>query len=132
MTFLLQSLISRSFFVLRRYTLFFLHLFIWWYLLQIFPGSNFLLLQVFCFFRDLVVLFLCYLFFPPFIMSMAHFSMPNSILIYWLYILLVCTKVPNSFSFFAKSLMSSKSIKCSIFSCHFVNLLLLPGHFLRI
>ena len=49
-----------------------------------------------------------------FIIRMAHFSLPKSILTSWLYITAVCNRVPKSFSFFAKSLMSSMSL---IFSC---------------
>ena len=37
--------------------------------------------------------------FPLFITSMAHFSMPNSIPMSWLYILTACIKVSSSFSF---------------------------------
>ena len=50
------------------------------------------------------------------------FSMPNSISLYWLYILIVCICVSNSFSFLANSLMSSMSIRWLIFSCNLVNL----------
>ena len=52
-----------------------------------------------------------------FITSMAHFSMPNSIPMSWLYILTACIRVSSSFSFFANSLMSSMYIKWLIFSC---------------
>ena len=45
-----------------------------------------------------------------FITSMAHFSMPNSVPISWLYIIIVCIRVSNSFSFLANSLMSSMYI----------------------
>ena len=34
-----------------------------------------------------------------FITSMTHFSMPNSIPMYWLYVLIACSRVSNSFSF---------------------------------
>ena len=36
---------------------------------------------------------------PLFITIMAHFSIPNSILMSWLYILTACIRVSNSFSF---------------------------------
>ena len=38
--------------------------------------------------------------FPLLIMSMAHFSRPNSIPISWIYILIVGLRISNSFSFF--------------------------------
>ena len=41
-----------------------------------------------------------YLFFPLFIMSMARFSMPNSVTVSWLYILIVCISLKNLFHFF--------------------------------
>ena len=40
----------------------------------------------------------------------------------WLYILIACIRVSNSFSFFANSLMSSMYIRLWIFSCDFVGL----------
>ena len=49
--------------------------------------------QVFWFFLDLAVLFLPSFFFSLFIISIAHFSMSNSIPISWLYILNVCIRV---------------------------------------
>ena len=45
--------------------------------------------------------------FPLLIMSMAHFLKLNSVPISWQYILFVCIRIFNSFSFFANSLMSS-------------------------
>ena len=39
---------------------------------------------------------------PLFITSMAHFSMPNSIPMSWLYILTSCIRVSSSFSFFCE------------------------------
>ena len=56
---------------------------------------------------------------PLFITSMAHFSMPNSIPMTWLYILTESIKVYNSFSFLANSLMSSMYIRwlfCNLLS----------------
>ena len=64
----------------------------------------------------MVVRFLLSCRFLLFITSMAHFSMPNSIPISWLYILTVCIKVFKSLSFLANSLMSSMYIKWLIFS----------------
>ena len=54
---------------------------------------------------------------PVFITSMGHYSMPNSIPKSWRYILIVYVSETNSFSFLAKSLMSSICIKWLIFSC---------------
>ena len=45
-----------------------------------------------------------------FITSMAHFSIPNSIRMSWLYILTACIRISSSFSFFTNSLMSSTYI----------------------
>ena len=60
--------------------------------------------------------------FPLFIISMAHFSILNSIPTFWLYILTACIKISNSFSIFANSLMSSMYIKRLIFSCELQSL----------
>ena len=49
--------------------------------------------------------------FPLFTTSMVHFSMPNSILISWLYILTDSIRVSNTFSFLANSLTLSLYIK---------------------
>ena len=56
---------------------------------------NFTFLQAFWFFLDLTVLFLPLFFFPLFIISMAHFSMLNSIPISWQHILFFCIRVSN-------------------------------------
>ena len=48
--------------------------------------------------------------------------MPNSIPMSRLYILTVCIRVSSSFSFFAKSLMSSMYIKWLTFSCDLLSL----------
>ena len=48
--------------------------------------------------------------FPIFIIRMKYYPMPNSIPISSLDILTLCIRVTNSFSFFAKSLISSKYI----------------------
>ena len=63
--------------------------------------------------------------FPLLIISMAYFSMPNSILISWLYFLTNSIRVFNSFSFLANSLMSSMYIRWLIFSSNLLLLLLL-------
>ena len=47
---------------------------------------------------------------PRLIISIEYFSMPNSIPISWLYILIVCIRVSNCFSFFANRSMSSMYI----------------------
>ena len=62
-----------------------------------------------------------------FITRMAHFSMPNAISMNLLYILIVCIKVNNSFSFLAKSLMSSLYIMWLIFSCDLLSLFAQPA-----
>ena len=62
------------------------------------------------------------IFFLLFIISIAYFSIQNSIPISWLYILIVCNRVTSSFSFSANSLISSINIRWSIFSCDFANL----------
>ena len=54
--------------------------------------------------------------------SRAHFSMPNSIPMSWLYILTVCIRVSSSFSLFANSFMSSMYIRWLIFSCEQLSL----------
>ena len=68
---------------------------------------------------------------PLFMTSMAHFSMPNSIPMSWLYILTACMRISSSFSFFANSLTSSMYIRWLIFSCDLLRLY--PAvHFLSI
>ena len=59
--------------------------------------------------------------FQLFIISMVHFSMLNSISMSWLYILIVCIRVSNSFSFLANSFMQSLYIRWLIFSCDLVS-----------
>ena len=82
--------------------------------------SDYILIWYFYFFR----------YFPLLIISMAHFSMSNSIPMSWLFILIACIRVSNSFSFLANDLMLSMSIRWSIFSCDLVSLYP-PVHFLR-
>ena len=55
--------------------------------------------------------------FPLVIISMTHFSMPNSIPISSLYLLIAFIKVSNSVSFLANSLIPSIYIRWLIFSC---------------
>ena len=76
MRFLPQSLVSRGFPVLLMYSLFLLSL-----IFPIFLNTcNFLFLGAFGCFLDLVDLLLpLFFFFPFFIISMTHFSMPNLI-----------------------------------------------------
>ena len=57
-----------------------------------------------------------------FMTSRAHFLMPNSIPMSWLYILTVSIRVSSSFSFFADSFMSSIYIRWLIFSCDLLSL----------
>ena len=64
-----------------------------------------------------------------FMTSMAHFSMPNSVPMSWLYILTACMRVCSSFSFFANNLISSMYIRWLIFSCDLLRLYPTP-HFL--
>ena len=67
---------------------------------------------------------------PLFITSMVHFSMPNSIPMFWLYILTACIRVSSSFSIFATCLMQSMYIRWLIFSCDLLSFY--PAvHFLR-
>ena len=42
--------------------------------------------------------------FPLFFLTMSHFSIANAIPIYWLYILIICIRLSDSFSFFCKEL----------------------------
>ena len=67
--------------------------------------------------------------FPLFIISMAHFSMQNSIPMFWMYIFTACIRVSNPFSFLADSLMTSMYIRWLIFSCYLLSLYL-SVHFL--
>ena len=67
---------------------------------------SFLFSERFDFFLVWLFYFFHQLFFTLLIISIVHFSIPNSILISWLYILIVCNRVFNSFSFLTTSLMS--------------------------
>ena len=67
--------------------------------------------------------------FSLFIISMVNFSMLNSSSRSWLYILIACICVSNSFSFLAKSLISFMYITWFIFSCDLLSLYQ-PMHFL--
>ena len=110
--FLLYSLVLSNFLVLQRYP-FFVFSFISACLIRVFPSiCKFPFLWAFCFFPSVICRFLL------FIIIMVHFSMPNSIPISLLYILTVCIKVSNSFSFLVNSLMSSIYIRRLIFSCN--------------
>ena len=78
---------------------FLLHLF-WWCFASNIPQY----LIIFFFSRILildfvVLLLLLFIFFPLFFVNRAPFSKPNSIPIFWLYILNVRIRVPNSFHF---------------------------------
>ena len=114
-SFLLYSLVLSSFLVHLRYSLkfFFLHH-------HLFDGVYFQYSQVFLRFLFSecsnffwvgcsILSIMCR--FSLFIISMAHFSRPNSIPISWLYILTACVRVFSSFSFLENSLMSSINIR---------------------
>ena len=114
--FLLDSFVSKSFFVLLRYSfvifyLFHLHLFESVSLqgAQIFVGFLFSEGSNIVFIWSIHSSVRCRL--ALFITSMAHFSLSNSIPMLWLYILTACIRVFRSFSVFANSLMSHMYIK---------------------
>ena len=108
MRFLLQSFLSRRFLFPLRYIFhfFFSSLLVWWCQFPLFlDTSNFLSLEAFLFFYDLLVLSLrlfFLFFFSFFYMNMAHFSTPNSIPVSWLYILVVASGSPVFFLFSCK------------------------------
>ena len=78
---------------------------IWWCPLPVFPSTfNFPSLKLSSCIFDLAVLFHPQILFLSFIINMAHFSMPNSISITWIYIFIVCIKVFSYLSFFCKYL----------------------------
>ena len=60
--------------------------------------------------------------FLRFIISIAHFSVPNTNPMSWLYILTAGIRVYHSFSFFANILMSSMYLRWLIFSCNLLSL----------
>ena len=128
--FLLQSLVSRNFLVRMGYSFFFhLHLFDdvrfqYSQILVIFLFSDSFLIWQFYSFRY-------FSFFQLVSISMANFSMSNSIPISWLYILIVGIRVSYSFSIFANRLISSIYIRWLINLClwsvvkvHFLSILL--------
>ena len=96
----------------RRFSYFFLSsLLVWWYPLPILQSiRHFSFLSAFWFFPDLVVLFFLLFFVFHFIMSIANFSIPNSIPSSWQHILIVYIRVSNSFSFWASSWILSMYI----------------------
>ena len=71
---------------------------------QIFVCFLFPCAQFFSWFGSSIPSVMCC--FPLFLTSMAHFSMSNSIPMFWLYLLTVYIKVSNSFSFLVNRLMS--------------------------
>ena len=82
---------------------------VWWCPLPIFSSiCRFPCLREFWFCLDFVVFcfpsVICH--FPLFVISIAHFSLSNSIPVSWLYSLTTCIRVSNSFSFLANSLMA--------------------------
>ena len=126
--FRLNSFISSSFLVLLRYS-FWICSFISTYLMGSASKMPKYLYICFCpsvliwsWFGSSIPSVICRL--PLFITSMAHFSMPNSIPMSWLYILTACLRVSSSFSFFfffAKCLMLSMYIRWLIFSCYLLS-----------
>ena len=53
--------------------------------------------------------------FPPLLVSMVYFSIPNSIPISWMYIIIACIRVPSWFSFLSNCFISSFYIMGSKF-----------------
>ena len=115
---LLQSLVSRTFLVLLRYS-FLIFFSISTCLIYIcFQYSQVLLTLLLFKCSDTFLIwwfyFFCcfsFSFFPLFITIMAHFSMSSSIPIYLLYILIVCIRIYSSFSFSVNTFMSSMYIR---------------------
>ena len=68
---------------------------------QVFVSFLFSKRSDFSWFGSSISLAICH-----FLLFMAHFSMPNSIPISWLYILAASIRVPNAFSFLANTFMS--------------------------
>ena len=99
MRFLLCSFVSRSFLVLLRYLIFLIHV-------CMFNGVRFQASQDFKF-PFLRAFWCCSIF----IINTVHFSLSNSILISWIYILTVSVRVSNSSSFFENYLVSSMYIR---------------------
>ena len=90
---------------------------VWWCPLPIFPSTcKFPFLWFFSRFGNSIPCRFLLL-----IICMAHFSIPNSIPISWLYILTVYVRTFNYFFIF-DSLMSSMYIRWLIFSCNLVSL----------
>ena len=121
MRFLIYSLVLSSFLVIRRYFLkhFFFHTRLFdGVRFQFFPPNCALLFSEcsdFSWFDCSLPCVICR--FLLFVISVAHFPMPNSIPITWLYILTAYIRVTNAFSFLANSLMLSMYIRWLIFSC---------------
>ena len=123
--FLQQSFVSSSFLVLLRYSFL-----IFSFISPCLMASAYRIPKYLCFLSPSVLILsrfgssiasiTCHL--SLFITSMTHFSMPNSTLMSWLYILTVCIRVSSSFSFFANCLMSSMYIRWLIFSCDLLSL----------
>ena len=92
-----------------HFSFFLSSLLVWWGLFPIFQSTcKFPFLWPFWFFSwfgSSIHFIICL--FPLLIISVVHFSMPNSIPISWLYILTARIRVSLLFSFSANSLMSS-------------------------
>ena len=103
--FLLHSFVSSSFLVLLRYS-FLIFSFISTCLMV--PASKMPKYLYVSFYPSVLILSWFGSFVPSvrcrwplFISSMAHFSMPNSTSVSWLFILTACIRISSSFSFFA-------------------------------
>ena len=133
--FLLSDIGFAMFLVLLMYTFYTFSLIacLWLFPLPIFPIlCNFLSLQVFYCFPDLIGIFiLLFRFFLSFNHQHGTFSISNPIPLSWLYILLVCIIISFSFSFFTTIHKSSVYISLLISSCGLKNLFL-SQHFLSI
>ena len=127
MRFLLQSLFLRSFLVHLKYS-FLIFSFIFTYLMQsAFSIPSYLQFS----FSPSIMILSSYgssipstvsYFILLFIMSMAHSLIPNSIPIFWLYILVICISISSTFSFFVNTFISYIYVRLLNFSCGFVNL----------
>ena len=119
--FMQYSFVSSSFLILLRYSfLISFHL----HLIDYVPSiCRCHFLQTFKLFLNLVVPFRpSYVFFSLFIISIGHFSMPNSIPLSKLYILIACIRISNSFSYLENSLMSYMYMRWLTFSCELLSL----------
>ena len=130
--FLQYDLLSNSFLVPRRYTFylfFLLSLFALCCWLQIIPSiCKFLFLWAFWFFSGFGSSILSVMYrFPLYIVSMAYFSLPNSIPMSRLYIFIACISV-SIFLFISGKMFN---IGVWFFSCLFLSSLEFPGYMIE-